>query len=270
MNPISVESSRLQRFLSEVAVADVELSHVNFADKLSQLIDLSDSISLAASLRALTKLPAPAVAAETSDFKAEFLGVRAEILGFIANSFVAEGDEPAADKRSPFILPRPNRDTLDDPEAGFQPYQRFYHLHQSEMEHRLLALRQRQRQALAAQSQDLARLAALDRSLADTLSDYTARVFAGISRLLARRFFYLSKSYRETLDLAESCEPEEGVASVSESVAKPCGPDQWLQQGGWLDNFIVEMQGLLVAELDLRLMPLLGLMEALELEVVES
>jgi hypothetical protein len=46
-------------------------------------------------------------------------------------------------------------------------------------------------------------------------------------------------------------------------------PQQWLRKGAWLDNFINEMQGLLLAELDLRLMPLIGLMEALDVEVVK-
>lgn len=256
MNPISIENSRLQRFLSELAVVDVELSHVNFADKLGQLIGLSNSISLASSLGGLKRLAIADSVAETPDVKSEVLAVRADVLAFIINSFVAEDDEPAGGKRSPFILPRPNRDTLDDPETGFQPYQRFYQLHQSEMEHRLLALRLRLRQSLAATSRELAQLAELDRSVADTLSDYTGRVFVGISRLLARRFFYLSTTYRASLDT-------EGASELASTL---CGPDQWLQKGGWLDNFIVEMQGLLVAELDLRLMPLLGLMEALELE----
>jgi hypothetical protein len=269
MNPVSVKSSRLQRFLSEMAVADGELNHKNFADKLSQLIDLSDSISLAESLRGLKKLPVRPVDGASRDIKSEFLQLRSDILSFILNSFISEDEEASVETSSPFILPRPNRDTLDDPEAGFQTYQRFYNLHQSEMAHRLLTMRQRLRQELAGQSQALAQLAELDRSLSDTLADYTARVFASIPRLLARRFFYLNKQYRAERDAQFEVAAESTMTLDLVSKADLNSPQQWLRKGAWLDNFINEMQGLLLAELDLRLMPLIGLMEALDVEVVK-
>jgi hypothetical protein len=40
-----------------------------------------------------------------------------------------------------------------------------------------------------------------------------------------------------------------------------------LQKGEWLDCFIREMQAVLLAELELRLLPVIGLVEALEFEV---
>ena len=40
-------------------------------------------------------------------------------------------------------------------------------------------------------------------------------------------------------------------------------PSDWLQAGGWLAEFYKDVQELLLAELDVRLQPVLGLLEAL-------
>lgn len=256
MKPIPVTSSRLQRVLLDLAVVDGELSHIQFADKLGELISLSDAIVLAESLRGLKKRPFTAVDSN-DDANTVFLQARAEMLGFIVNSFVLEGDEPQAGA-SPFILPRPNRDTLDDPNAGFVAYQRFYSLHQSEMDHRVVTLRRQLQQIMTGRSPELAQLAALDNSMADTMADFSRRVFAGIPHLLAKRFYYLNQQYRQ--DRAEN----ESTKLVADDAS--C----WLQKDGWLDRFIREMQAVLLAELELRLMPVIGMLEAVEFEVEKT
>jgi hypothetical protein len=43
-------------------------------------------------------------------------------------------------------------------------------------------------------------------------------------------------------------------------------PALWLQAGGWLAHFCQELHTVLLAELDLRLQPTLGLVEALQNE----
>jgi hypothetical protein len=48
---------------------------------------------------------------------------------------------------------------------------------------------------------------------------------------------------------------------------QPDDPALWMQPGGWLANFCRELQGVLLAELDLRLQPTVGLIEALSNEV---
>ncbi|WP_373079551.1 DUF3348 family protein [Zhongshania sp.] len=266
MNPVSIKSSRLQAMLSELALGGGELSHKNFAEKLGQLIDLSGSIALAESLRGLQKLSFTPAAADVSALKNTFLSTRAEMLAFIRNSFITELHE-GQDSSAPFILPRPNTETLTDPEAGFQAYQRFYNLHQSQLDHRVMVLRKQVQDALSGQSLQLAQLAELDRNLADKLGDYTRKVFASIPRLLAQRFYYLSQQYREVQDAQRS---EQGGAAMNlelEPELMSDSPALWIQKGAWLDNFFTEMQGLLLAELELRLMPVMGLFEALNAEV---
>lgn len=257
MKPIPVTSSRLQRVLLELAVVDGELSQIQFADKLGELISLSDAIVLAESLRGLKKRPF-AAAENTDNANTVFLQARAEMLGFIVNSFVLEGDEAPAGGVSSFILPRPNRDTLDDPNAGFVAYQRFYSLHQSEMDHRVVTLRRQLQHIMAGRTPELAQLAALDSSMADTMADFSRRAFAGIPHLLAKRFYSLNQQYRqERLN-------DGATSSVVDDASL------WLKKDGWLDRFIREMQAVLLAELELRLMPVIGMLEALEFEVEKT
>ncbi|MBB5188895.1 hypothetical protein HNQ57_003192 [Zhongshania antarctica] len=266
MNSVSVKSSRLQAVLSELALGNAELSHKNFAEKLGQLIDLSGSIALAESLRGLQKLEFTPATSDVSALKSSFLTSRAEMLAFILNSFITELHE-GQDSSAPFILPRANAETLADPEAGFQAYQRFYNLHQSQLDHRVLVLRRQLQEALAGQSPQLAQLAELDRSLADKLGDYTRKVFASIPRLLAQRFYYLNQQYRAVQEAQRSAADDTGLKLELEPELMSDSPALWMQKGAWLDNFFTEMQGLLLAELELRLMPVMGLLEVLEVEV---
>lgn len=252
MNPVSVSNSRLQRVFVDLAVSDNDVASKPFADKLGELIGLSNSIVLAESLRGLKRRAFQAESFEAGDAKSAFLQARAEMLAFIVDSFVNEGENVAT--TSAFILPRPNRDTLDDPEAGFVAYQRFYALHQSEMDHRILTVRRQIQKIMTGRSAKLAQLAALDNIMADTLADYSRRIFASVPHLLAKRFYFLNQQYRQQLQINGD---EPALAAHDETA-------RWLKKGAWLDNFILEMQAILLAELELRLMPLVGLVEALD------
>lgn len=258
MNPISITSSRLQRVLLEMAVVDGGLSHCQFADKLGELISLSDAIVLAESLRGLKKKPFTRQES-TEEPHDVFMHARGTMLRFIVDSFVMEGQEGASQSTSSLILPRPNRDTLADPEAGFVAYQRFYSLHQSEMDHKVVTLRRQLQLIMTGCSPNLAQLATLDGTMAETMAEFSRRVFAGIPHVLAKRFYGLNLAYRQAGE-----NPSEIEAT---SVSGQDDIDRWLQKGAWLDRFIREMQALLLAELELRLMPIIGLVEALEMEV---
>ncbi len=45
---VSLGSSRLVRFLTDLSVSDTQVSHRQFTERLGQLIDFSDSINLSA------------------------------------------------------------------------------------------------------------------------------------------------------------------------------------------------------------------------------
>lgn len=218
------------------------------ADKLAGLIDLSESIALADALRALTRARFKLLPATSgSDPRAFFLESRGAMLAFIAGSFYSDAASV------PFLLPRASAQTVADLAEAYQPYQRFYMLHQSEMDHRILSLRNSLRHRLAEHSPEMAKLASLDRIVAEPLLDHNRRLLATVPRGLSKRFKQLAEDYLESQTSSEWGESENGL-----------GPESWLRQ------FCNEMQDLLLAELDFRLLPVLGLLEALEAEDTQT
>lgn len=119
---------------------------------------------------------------------------------------------------------------LEAPDS-FDMLLRFYTLQQSEMEHQVLKLRLHMRETMSCLSRELKQLALLDAALSDTITQETRKALASLPRLLHKHFVRLQQ------------QPE-----------------------GYL-LFIHDMQKLLLAELDLRLQPLMGLIEALDEEV---
>lgn len=112
---------------------------------------------------------------------------------------------------------------------------------------------------MSAASTPLARLAALDEALRDTLSVAIRRRLAVIPQLLGQRFDALLREQGERRNDA-------GPADHAELPTAETW-EQWRQPGGWLGRFLQDMQGLLLAELELRLLPVLGLIEAVDEEV---
>lgn len=111
-------------------------------------------------------------------------------------------------------------------------YQR-YQEQQRQIESKLAPLRSQVRQVLSRASTQLRQLAALDALMEQMLGAREQKLMASVPVFLERRFEQLRKA----------------------------------DQPGWLDTFRKEWQGMLVAEVDVRLQPVLGLIEALSNEV---
>ncbi|WP_100638375.1 DUF3348 family protein [Marinobacter salexigens] len=110
-------------------------------------------------------------------------------------------------------------------------------------------LRDKTRKAMKDHSQNLARLAELDATFDHAMAGYTSQCFSHISKVLEQRFHALSSAEQTTSELSH----ETGIA-----------PDDWLHR------YCEEAQNLLLAELDVRLEPVLGLLEACHNEVMDS
>ncbi len=106
-------------------------------------------------------------------------------------------------------------------------------------------LRDKVRKTMKEQGQNLARLAELDSVFDHTMAGYTSQCFSQISKVLEQRF--------QALKTASEQSPESGT-----------------QAGDWLHRYCEEAQTLLLAELDVRLEPVLGLLEACHNEVSDS
>lgn len=221
------KSSRLVQFLTELALSQVKISHKNFAEELGQLIDLSDSFALSESLRSLNRTPFTKAELDTQALKADFLQQQSDMVENLIRSFTPEIGALA------LHLPKPEGDKEVSDDKMLEAYKRFYALQQSDMDYKIIKLRGEMRLAIKTYSESLAQLVALDTALSDTLTVHSRRLFTLMPRLLAQRYAQLRD--------------EAGYE--------------------WRKQFYKEMQSLLLAELDVRLQPVLGLIEALDDEV---
>ena len=142
------------------------------------------------------------------------------------------------------------RNGLPAPQADFEPYQAFYVARQRQLTAGLQPVRARLRGALADCGPEAARLAELDAVFDATLTAWARRCFGAIPKLLARRF--------------DALKPDEQRSLLHDDADDP---QAWMAPGGWLHRFCQEMQLLLLAELEARLEPPRGLLDALHNEV---
>jgi hypothetical protein len=214
-----------------------------FAKRLADLIDISDAITLSDFFTTLDTVCARTEPADTHATDSLFEQHHAAMRASIEASFVTEEDELLLAGKKAFRLPAANNDTLSTPEAAAS-YQRFYSLHQSELERRVAQLRKALLEQLQCKSVALAQVAALDVALGPILLTYSRRCLATLPKLVAQRFEHLRLLH---------CQQERIAGD----------PEFRLQEGGWLARFHDELQQLLHAELTLRLQPLQGMLSCL-------
>jgi hypothetical protein len=166
---------------------------------------------------------------------------------------MASGATAPARKRHDRSL-LPPTDAAPEADAGFAPHQQRYLDQQRQMALRVEALRAQVRHAVAAASPRLAPLAAMDAVLEPLFRAREQQLMGTVPVLLERRF--------EQLRAAHALERA--------AAQQPGDPAAWRQPGGWLHRFGQELEAALLAELEVRLQPVTGLMEALRNEGEKS
>jgi hypothetical protein len=247
--------SRLVRLLADLSIVDVAESKPDFAERLSQWLDLSDAITLHAvqNAGAASSSAAPSCGQSVAAVavEEEYARVRTALV----NSITTSCSSTIGETRMKLPTPQPDA-TIDIAAAyqpAYQPFRRFHLAQQASMEASVRALRSSVRQALARASAPLRQLAALDEVLDNTLCVREHQLLATVPLLLERRFEQLLKAHQQPLaDTRQADSP----------AARPPPAE-------WLSDFCRELQGVLLAELDLRLQPTAGLIEALRNEANE-
>lgn len=236
--------SALVRLLAQLTEVDVPESKQAFAEKLSQWLSWTDAISLSAALNG-RPVRTPVAESSARSFpgaeESELTRVRAALVNSIA-----EGCAFAADKGRP-NLPALTRGATMDTKADFSTHRRRYITQQQAMAASIDPLRSQLRETLAGTSPAMARLSAVDAVMEQVLGAHERTLLSTVPTLLEKHFERLRKADHETL--ANTQEQDD--------------PDRWSQPGGWLDVFCKDMQSVLLAELDIRLQPVEGLLEAL-------
>ena len=114
-------------------------------------------------------------------------------------------------------------------------------------------LRDKARKVMKDHNQNLARLAELDLAFDHAMAGYTSQCFSHIPKVLEQRFQALFPALLQAQQTPS--EPSRETDSAP---------------GDWLNRYCEEAQNLLFAELDVRLEPVLGLLEACHNEVTIS
>lgn len=242
-------SSGLIRLLAELSIVEAAGSKEFPAERLGQWLDVAAAITLHAAHNAgsaSSRAAQPVVKLGSGvAVQEEFARLRTARVESITASCSPAGGSTR------IRLPLPKLGVDPEAAAAYGPYRRFYLAHQAEMEPGIRALRSRLREALAGgASTRLRLLAALDEALDRILIARERQLLATLPSLLERRFQQLLAAHqRALLDSGQADEPL-----------------LWMQPGGWLAIFCEELQAMLIAELDLRLQPTLGLIEALHNE----
>ena len=237
-----LDRSRLEALLIELSSAKFHSGEYNLAERLSYLIGVSGSIKLARSLNELPTSVEKNYKADGESLDDEVVKTCQEMILTITSSFVeTEGND---DRDAQLTLPSSNGLRLEALRV-YTPYQRCYIAHQTEMALGLQVLRERVRKNLAVTSIELHQLAKLDEILDEDLVVHTRRLFNVIPKLLEQRFHFLLQEHRQKQDKNRRDEL-----------------DQWLLPDGWLTLFYNDMREMLLAEFDVRLQPILGLLEA--------
>lgn len=238
--------SGLIRVLADLGVAEVGEARQSLGERLSQWLDLGDAMAVYSALHG----PSTAVAtAPAAGDEAGLRGELARVRTWLEEGITVDGVFHPGKARIKLPAPAP-RDSAASA-ADFAPYHRYYLAQQREMQSRIGPLRSRARAALASRSPAGRRLAALDAVMEEALAPRERPLLATIPLLLAKRFEQLQGSHRQEL----------GQAAAADD------PARWLEPGGWLAAFCRALRAVLLAEMDFRLEPVAGLVEAFSNEV---
>ena len=263
-------SAGLVRILAELAVADVADSKQTFAERLGEWLDLKDALALYSALNSAAGNSPPG-APPAAALRTRLAQVRGELAAAVAAAGTAQ---PGG---ANLALPTPLPNAAPESAADFAPFHRYYLAHQRAMAAAVGPLRASARAVLSGQSAALRQLAALDAVLDQALAAREASLLASVPVLLGKRFVQLFEAHQREREAAASDTAGQAVtagpAATGEGAAgagaAPDDPARWMQPGGWLARFCAEMQRVLLAELDLRLMPVAGLVAALDMESTE-
>lgn len=226
-------SSRLIRLLTELAdgdAAEPKQAKSSFAERLGQWLGFADAIALSAALNSPAAKTAGAGAASSTEaadasISAQFARVRGSLVAAIRG----EGTGKARIR-----LPEAPADF--SAAIAFAPYRRYCLAHQRDMAAEIGQLRIELRAALTRHSPALAQLAALDAVFDRALGERERELLAKVPALLETRF------------------TQRQAAAASGRQATPAS---------WLAAFCGDLQTVLLAELELRLQPVQGLLETL-------
>jgi hypothetical protein len=241
-----LHSSALLRFLSEKALLDGTAAPGDVGQRLGDWLDFRQAIALQGFIGSLDQAEA-APAQPTARVDAQVLRERfAQVRAALEQSIV-QGTAPAPGmtriEQPGTELPQPI-----DTKTAFDPFRRFALGHQRQMDSVIRGLRTQLRGMLDKGTTAQRQLAALDGIFDNVLMAREARLLGKIPAEFEKRFVQLLRAHLKAL-----------VHAAETDEAAPLSAP-------WLGPLSEDLRNALLAELDLRLQPVMGLIEALTQE----
>lgn len=236
--------SSLIRTLADLAVLKIDEPDGDFAEKLGQWIDFADAITLCAVHNACTAIPPGTKSGAQPVARLAIAQEFDRMRVVLENSIRVSCSLNAGQTR--LALPIPKLGTPIEDASAYEPYRRFHLAHQRDMESSVRLLRAKVREQIAKVSPRLRQLADFDAALDGMLRERENKLLLTVALRLKMRFDQLLRAHQQALA----------------SVQQEDSPDLWMNAGSWLTRFCSELQTVLLAELDLRLQPTVGLIEA--------
>lgn len=231
----------LIRLLARLADVEVSESRQSLSDRLSQWLGWTHAIALSSALNGNP----PAVPAGARTFGSAEEDECVRVRSALTKAVVGDSVFAAARRRG---HAHAQGAPLDAP-VDYAVFRQRYLAIQQSMETGIANLRGRLRGMLAARTPAMARLAVVDAVMERALSERERNLLAAVPGLLAGHFERLRVAGQQTLAAAETAEASEDAAPLT--------------PGAWLDVFRRDMQSVLLAELEVRLQPVEGLLAAL-------
>lgn len=244
-------SSNLLRFLAGLSIADLPESRQSFAERLGEWVDFTDAITLLAALGPPAGAAAPMPRGELDGALAAAEADCERIRSTLVNSIVRSCTSVGGAGRDAAKAAQVKGDLAA---GGSAALLRIHQALQREMDGALRPLREAVRATLARAGPGMQRLAALDAALDKVLWVRERNLLATLPAMLEKRY--------EQLRAAQ--------AQAAGGGDRPDRPDACLQPAIAEARFRDELQRALLAELDLRLQPVLGLMDALRNEAARQ
>lgn len=251
--PSHLSSLALVRLLQEWAPAPGEPPRQDVAERLGEWLSAFDSVKLDGALQAIASYGASRPAAirqhgqpvDVPALEAVYRRVRAELTDLVAAEAVPASSALTASSDTAAL-------------AGYGQHHQRYAALQQRMEAKVAACRAHVRQALSKGSPRLRQLAALDGVMAEMLEEREHKLLAAVPVYLERRFAHWRQMRQHKLAAAGMPQDDDN------------DPQHSLLAGAWLHGFQLDMRQMLLAELQLRLQPALGLIEAAQEEHRQS
>ena len=218
---------------------------VDVGEELSQWLSTVDAVTLSRAVRAAEEVVPTSVledagVAAVRELAQLVSAARVELAALVEGRPAAGRAQRSRADNTPTDPPDPAA------EAEFAPHGARYRAAQKQIEARTAVVRAQVRSGLAAAAPPARPLAALDAVMEQVMAPREQRLWATLAGHLERRMAHRRQLHQDMLA---------ATGSVDD-------PARWKQPGGWLYAFERDLQALLQAEIDVRLEPVMGLLEA--------